>query len=49
MIRIRRIAKRIGAKARNILRVVLEESGDARVIGEDLGTVPDYVRPVCAR
>ena len=27
------------------LRVVLEESGDARMIGEDLGTVPDYVRP----
>ena len=27
------------------LRVVLEESGNARVIGEDLGTVPDYVRP----
>src|SRR5260370_37681062 len=23
----------------------MEESGDARVIGEDLGTVPDYVRP----
>jgi 4-alpha-glucanotransferase len=27
------------------LRAVLEESGDARVVGEDLGTVPDYVRP----
>jgi 4-alpha-glucanotransferase len=27
------------------LRAVLEESSDARVIGEDLGTVPDYVRP----
>jgi 4-alpha-glucanotransferase len=27
------------------LRMVLEESGDTRVIGEDLGTVPDYVRP----
>jgi 4-alpha-glucanotransferase len=27
------------------LRVVLKESGDARLIGEDLGTVPDYVRP----
>ena len=27
------------------LRVVLEESRESRVIGEDLGTVPDYVRP----
>ena len=27
------------------LRAVLEESGDTLVIGEDLGTVPDYVRP----
>jgi 4-alpha-glucanotransferase len=27
------------------LRVVIEESGDTRVVGEDLGTVPDYVRP----
>ena len=27
------------------LRAVLEESRDTRVIGEDLGTVPDYVRP----
>ena len=27
------------------LRVILEESGPGRVIGEDLGTVPDYVRP----
>jgi 4-alpha-glucanotransferase len=27
------------------LRVVLEESGDTRVAGEDLGTVPRYVRP----
>ena len=27
------------------LRVVLEESGSTCVIGEDLGTVPDYVRP----
>ncbi|MEO5754789.1 MAG: 4-alpha-glucanotransferase [Chthoniobacterales bacterium] len=27
------------------LRVVLEEAGTTRVIGEDLGTVPDYVRP----
>ena len=27
------------------LRIVLKESGDTRVVGEDLGTVPDYVRP----
>ena len=27
------------------LRAVLEESGGTRVVGEDLGTVPDYVRP----
>ncbi len=27
------------------LRMVLEESGETRVVGEDLGTVPDYVRP----
>ena len=27
------------------LRVILEESGVTRVIGEDLGMVPDYVRP----
>ncbi len=27
------------------LRVVLEESRTCRVVGEDLGTVPDYVRP----
>src|SRR3954454_21617897 len=27
------------------LRVVLEESDDTRVVGEDLGTVPPYVRP----
>jgi 4-alpha-glucanotransferase len=27
------------------LRTVLEESGGTRVVGEDLGTVPDYVRP----
>ena len=27
------------------LRVVLEEAGIARVIGEDLGVVPEYVRP----
>jgi 4-alpha-glucanotransferase len=27
------------------LRAVLEEAGATRVVGEDLGTVPDYVRP----
>ncbi|HJT81723.1 MAG TPA: 4-alpha-glucanotransferase [Chthoniobacterales bacterium] len=27
------------------LRVVLREAGATRVVGEDLGTVPDYVRP----
>src|SRR5438552_576354 len=27
------------------LRVILEEAGSMRVIGEDLGVVPDYVRP----
>ena len=32
-------------EAEKYLRVVLEEAGAARVIGEDLGTVPDYVRP----
>src|SRR5437588_6825983 len=29
----------------NYLRAVVEESGEARVIGEDLGMVPDYVLP----
>jgi 4-alpha-glucanotransferase len=28
-----------------ILRVLLEETGEYRLIGEDLGVVPDYVRP----
>lgn len=28
-----------------LLRVVLEAAGDTRLIGEDLGTVPEYVRP----
>src|SRR5947207_15378750 len=27
------------------LRVVLQEAGAARVVGEDLGVLPDYVRP----
>jgi 4-alpha-glucanotransferase len=34
--------KREGEK---YLRVVMEEAGAARVVGEDLGVVPDYVRP----
>jgi len=34
--------KREGAE---YLHVVLQEAGAARVIGEDLGVVPDYVRP----
>ena len=28
-----------------LLHMVLEAAGDTRLIGEDLGTVPDYVRP----
>ncbi len=28
-----------------LLRVLLEETGEFRLIGEDLGSVPDYVRP----
>ncbi len=28
-----------------LLRIVLEAAGDTRLIGEDLGTVPEYVRP----
>ena len=28
-----------------LLRMALEAAGDTRLIGEDLGTVPDYVRP----
>ena len=31
--------------ARNIFASFCEESGATRVVGEDLGTVPDYVRP----
>src|SRR3954452_19834247 len=27
------------------LRMVMQEAGAARVVGEDLGVVPDYVRP----
>jgi len=28
-----------------LLRVLLEETGEYRLVGEDLGSVPDYVRP----
>ena len=38
-----RDANRHGGEA--ILRVLLEETGPHRLIGEDLGVVPDYVRP----
>jgi len=31
------------------LRVLLEEAGGRRVIGEDLGVVPEYVRPIYDR
>jgi 4-alpha-glucanotransferase len=33
------------AHGERILRVLLEETGPYRLIAEDLGTVPDYVRP----
>ena len=33
------------AEGEVLLRMVLEAAGDTRLIGEDLGTVPDYVRP----
>jgi len=33
------------SEGEDYLRVVLEESQTSRVVGEDLGTVPDYVRP----
>ena len=36
-------ANRVEGEA--LLRVLLEETGEFRLIGEDLGTVPDYVRP----
>ena len=38
-----------GAQGEEILRVLLEECGAFRLIGEDLGVVPDYVRPCLAR
>ena len=37
------------AQGEEILRVLLEECGAFRLIGEDLGVVPDYVRPCLAR
>jgi 4-alpha-glucanotransferase len=33
------------AQGETFLRVLLEETGQYRLVGEDLGTVPDYVRP----
>jgi 4-alpha-glucanotransferase len=33
------------AQGEAFLRVLLEETGNYRLVGEDLGTVPDYVRP----
>ncbi|WP_348544992.1 4-alpha-glucanotransferase [Chthoniobacter sp.] len=33
------------AQGREVLEVLLEECGEFRLIGEDLGVVPDYVRP----
>jgi 4-alpha-glucanotransferase len=33
------------AQGREVLEVLLEECGKFRLIGEDLGVVPDYVRP----
>ncbi len=36
------------AQGEEILRVLLAETGEHRLIGEDLGTVPDYVRPSLA-
>lgn len=33
------------AQGEEVLKVLLEECGEYRLIGEDLGAVPDYVRP----
>ncbi len=33
----------------DLLRMVLEAAGETRLIGEDLGTVPEYVRPSLTR
>ena len=37
------------AQGEEILRMLLEECGPFRLIGEDLGVVPDYVRPCLTR
>jgi 4-alpha-glucanotransferase len=37
------------AQGEEVLKVLLEECGLFRLIGEDLGVVPDYVRPCLAR
>jgi 4-alpha-glucanotransferase len=37
------------AQGEEVLKVLLEECGPFRLIGEDLGVVPDYVRPSLAR
>ena len=36
------------AQGEEVLRLLVEESGEWRLIGEDLGAVPDYVRPCLA-
>jgi 4-alpha-glucanotransferase len=36
------------AQGREVLKVLIEECGQFRLIGEDLGVVPDYVRPCLA-
>ncbi|MDX6766429.1 MAG: 4-alpha-glucanotransferase [Candidatus Methylacidiphilales bacterium] len=41
-----RLANRQGGEV--LLRMVLEEVGEFRLVGEDLGVVPDYVRPSLA-
>ena len=38
-------AKRIAAKAKSTCAWFSRKPGDTRVVGEDLGTVPHYVRP----
>ncbi len=37
------------AQGEEVLRALLEECGPHRLVGEDLGVVPDYVRPCLAR